>query len=77
MTRGGAEAFLYGPPGDPDALAEAICAVLSRPDHGAAMGQAARQRALTTHDPAANAARMAEIYDAVLKAEKESGNVNA
>lgn len=77
MTRGGAEAVLYGPPGDADALAEAICAVLSRPDHGAAMGQAARQRALITHDPAANAARMTEIYDAVLKAEKESGNVNA
>lgn len=77
MTGGGADAVLYGPPGDADALAEAICGVLSRPDHGVAMGQAARARARIAHDPAANAARMLEIYGAVLTAEREAGNANA
>lgn len=76
MAGGGKDAVLYGPPGDADALAEAIASVLSRPDHGAAMGSAARDQARITHDPAANAARMLEIYDAVLRAEKESAYAN-
>ena len=78
MAGGGAEAVLYGPPGDADALAEAIASVLDRPDHGGSgMGCAAREHARVTHDPAANAARMLEIYDAVLRAEEESRNANA
>ena len=77
MAGGGADAVLYSPPGDADALAEAITSVLARPDHGAAMGCTAREHARVTHDPAANAARMLEIYDAILKVEKESPNVNA
>lgn len=59
------EGLLYGPAGDAGALADALCAVLARPDGGAALGAAARRRALHTHDPAANAAAMAAIYRSI------------
>lgn len=60
------EGRLYAPAGDPDALAEAVTAVLAAPDEGAALGAAARKRALATHDPAANAAQLLSIYRAIL-----------
>ena len=44
----------------------AVAAVLASPDEGAALGAAARNRALSTHDPAANAAQLQAIYRAIL-----------
>ena len=48
----------------------ALCDVLSRPDHGAALGSAGCALARKAHDPRANADRMAEIYAEVLRAER-------
>lgn len=62
----GTEGRLYAPAGDPAALADAVAAVLASPDEGAALGAAARKRALSTHDPAANAAQLQAIYRAIL-----------
>ncbi len=70
VTGGGAGAVLYDPPGDAKALAEALCWVLDQPDHGAALGQAGCALARGTHNPAANAARMREIYAQVLAEER-------
>lgn len=66
MLADGSEGVLYGDACDADALADALCTVLARPDGGAALGQAARSRALAAHDPAANAAALAGIYRAML-----------
>ena len=62
----GVEGLLYHPAGDADALATALCAVLSAPDHGAALGAAAHARAARTHDPVANAATLVGIYRGIL-----------
>lgn len=70
VTAGGAAAVLYGPAGDADALAEAICRTLALSDHGTALGRKAADLARQAHDPAANAARMLEIYRQVLAAEQ-------
>lgn len=61
----GAEGLLYAPPGDAAALAGAVAGVLSLPDQGAALGDAARRRAQATHDPAANAGTLLAIYSTV------------
>ena len=66
MLAGGTEGILYGDACDAEALADALCTVLTRPDGGAALGQAARSRALAAHDPAANAAALVGIYRAML-----------
>ncbi len=67
MLQSGAEGLLYGKPLDAEALAQSLCAVLAAPDGGAALGQAARTRALHTHDPAANAETLAAIYKTILQ----------
>ena len=67
MLQSGAEGLLYGKPLDAEALAQSLCAVLAAPDGGAALGQAARTRALRTHDPAANAETLAAIYKTILQ----------
>ena len=56
------EGMLYGPPGDAQNLSNALAALLSDPGRAAALGQAARRRALATHDPAANAGTLLAIY---------------
>ena len=47
---------------DPGALASAIEAVRARPDRGAALGRAGRERALSTFEPAVVARRYLDIY---------------
>ncbi len=60
-----AEGVLYDPPGAAHALAQALAGVLSDTRRAADLGQAARRRALATHDPAANAAALLGIYRAI------------
>lgn len=64
---GPGEGVLYGDPLDAAALAAALEQVLCLPDGGAALGEAARQRALTAHDPAANADAMLAMYEEILR----------
>lgn len=59
------EGLLYALPGDAGALANALYEVLEDTSAAAAMGRAARRRALATHDPDANAAALLRIYEAV------------
>jgi glycosyltransferase involved in cell wall biosynthesis len=47
---------------DPAALAAAVSAVLARPDRGASLGCAGRERALSHFDPAVAARRYVDIY---------------
>ena len=61
MLANGTEGLLYGDALDADALARAVLQVLHSPDGGAAMGRAARARALQTHDAARNAADLLHI----------------
>ena len=56
------EGLIYGKSTDADALSAAILRVLQSPDGGAALGQAARARALKTHDPRVNALTLWKIY---------------
>lgn len=56
------EGLLYAPPGDAQNLSNALAALLADPDRAAALGAAARRRALVTHDPAANAGTLLDIY---------------
>jgi len=56
------ETGLLVPPGDVDALAAALDALLDRDDQGAALGLAGRRRALELFSPAAAARRYAELY---------------
>jgi glycosyltransferase involved in cell wall biosynthesis len=51
---------------DPAALAAAVAAVLARPDGGASLGRAGRERALSTFDPAIAARRYVDIYRTAL-----------
>ena len=55
---------------DADALARCLLQVLTAPDGGTALGQAARARALT-HDAAANAAALVGIYETILKGDAQ------
>lgn len=66
LLEDGRQGVLYAPAGDPDALAEAAARVLSAPDQGTALGAAARQRALQTHDPRQNAGALTGIYRQIL-----------
>lgn len=63
---GEGEGLLYGPPGDAGALANALATLLEDPGAAAGRGRAARRRALVTHDPAANARTLLDIYTAIL-----------
>ncbi len=65
MLTDGQEGLLY-PAEDIQALSQAILRMLDEPDFAQACGQRARQRALRTHDPAANGQRMLEIYREIL-----------
>ena len=67
MLTDGTEGRLYGQALDADGLARTVTAVLSAQDSGAALGQAARRRALHTHDPAANADALCGIYQTILQ----------
>lgn len=51
---------------DPAALAAAVAGVLARPDRGASLGSAGRERALSQFDPAVVARRYLDIYRAAL-----------
>jgi len=53
---------LFVPPADPAALSLALDAVLSRPDQGASLGAAGRERALAIFSPGAVARRYADVY---------------
>ena len=69
MLEDGREGYLYGDALDEKALANAILRVLQSPDGGTAMGQAARARALQTHDAARNADDLIHIYETILREE--------
>jgi starch synthase len=56
------ETGLLVPPGDPEALAEALNALLSDPDRARAMGQAGRKRAVAEFGWSAIAAQTADLY---------------
>jgi glycosyltransferase involved in cell wall biosynthesis len=58
----------FFPPGDSGALADSICAVLSRPDQARAGASRARDRALELFDIRATAARHEALYAQVLAA---------
>lgn len=58
---------LLVPPGDPQALAEAMSSLLRRPDHLQEMGERARQYVKTHYDPAQATERYLEVYRAILK----------
>ena len=62
MLTNGAEGCIYGDALDAQALADTLLEVFALPDGGTALGQAARARALRTHDAAANADTLAAIY---------------
>ena len=66
MAADDTEAVFYAPAGDEAALAGAATRVLQTPNDSAAMGQAARARALQTHNRAANARTMESIYRTIL-----------
>ena len=70
MLENGREGLLYGDALDDKALAAAILQVLQSPDGGTALGQAARARALHTHDAARNADDLVRIYADILQEEK-------
>ena len=65
LIEDGREGLLY-PADDPQALADAVLALLADPARAAALGAAARRRALVTHDPGRNAAAMLGIYHGIL-----------
>lgn len=67
MLADGREGLIYGESQDADALARCLLQMLTAPDGGTALGQAARARALHTHDAAANAAALVGIYQTILK----------
>lgn len=69
MLTDGVEGRLYGAALDADALARTVTEVLTRPDGGAALGLAARTRALATHDPTTNAAALWGIYETIVREE--------
>ena len=60
------EGLIYGNATDAGALANHILQVLQSPDGGATLGQAARARALQTHDPRTNALTLWKIYADIL-----------
>ena len=66
MLADGREGLCCGDPLNADALVAALCCLLQSPDGGAALGLAARTRALQTHDPAANAEALCGIYSQIL-----------
>lgn len=67
MLTDGLEGRLYGGFLDADALAQTVAEVLSAPDGGAALGQAAHDRAVRVHDPVTNAQTMCGIYQTILQ----------
>lgn len=69
MLTDGVEGRLYGAALDADALARTVTEVLTRSDGGAALGLAARTRALATHDPTTNAAALWGIYETIVREE--------
>lgn len=69
MLTDGVEGRLYGAALDADALARTVTEVLTRPDGGAALGLAARTRALATHDPTTNGAALWGIYETIVREE--------
>lgn len=66
MLTDGQEGRLYGPALDADGLARTVAEVLDAPDRGTALGQAARARALHTHDGERNAYTLWSIYQTIL-----------
>ena len=64
MLEHGREGLLY-PADDPAALAQAILSLLDDPARAAALGEAAHERAVRTHDPARNAADLLSIYETI------------
>lgn len=69
MLDDGREGILYGDAQDEKALADAVLRVLQSADGGTAMGQAARTRALRTHDAARNGDDLVHIYAEILQEE--------
>lgn len=67
MLTDGQEGRLYGPALDARALADTVSTVISQPDGGKALGEAARARALHTHDAAANADTLCAIYETIVQ----------
>ncbi|MCC6905225.1 MAG: glycosyltransferase family 4 protein, partial [Anaerolineae bacterium] len=57
---------LLVPPGDPDALSQALADVLAKPEQAAQMGETAYRRALILFEAALNAQATIALYDEVL-----------
>jgi glycosyltransferase involved in cell wall biosynthesis len=60
------ETGLVVPPGDADALADAIVALASDRERVAAMGRAGRERAIAEFPPERSVARIEELYTTAL-----------
>jgi glycosyltransferase involved in cell wall biosynthesis len=59
---------LLVPPGDPEALADAVADLLDRPDHRQAFGRAARQNATDSFGQRRYRERVLSILDSVMAA---------
>jgi len=64
---------LLVPPGDPDALAEAIAELITHPELARALGHAARQRIDATFSVAAMVRAVEAVYDAALSQNRNTG----
>lgn len=64
---------LLVPPGDPQALAEAVCALLADPGRARSMGERGRQRAAAHFDIEMMLQRTKEVYADVLRETMEGG----
>jgi glycosyltransferase involved in cell wall biosynthesis len=62
----GGETGLMVPPGQPDRLAEGICRLLEDAGLRRRMGEAARTRAATEFSPERSAARLGDVFEALL-----------
>lgn len=64
LLRDGSEGYIYAP-GDVEKLAEDIVRIFALEQNGEALGQAAKDHALRTHDPETNLNALIEIYKTI------------
>lgn len=64
LLRDGSEGYIYAP-GDVEKLAEHIVRIFALEQNGEALGQAAKDHALATHDPETNLNALIDIYKTI------------